>query len=163
MKPFKDITSNSFSFMQGTYRTLLIIFFFILGSITALIFMRKPAVSALNNTYILSQPQPFTELYFKNHLSLPQRIPVNSPQQISFVIRNVEGKSMTYPYVVSLTNEHGKTLLDEQIVTIGANQTKTITQSFSIASPSSRTQLIVDLPTKKQHITYWLNVSDESE
>lgn len=54
-------------------------------------------------TLLLTRPAPesFTELYFNNHLSLPEYVEENTQYNFSFSINNLENRDMGYDYVVS--------------------------------------------------------------
>lgn len=112
------------------------------------------------------KPETFTELYFENHTKLPTQLanqdnkfwyyyPTTNLYSFSFTIHNLENKDMVYPYeVYSISND--TTLIDENEVSIKNNESKTITEQFSLPAKYSTTKILVNLPSKDQQISFWM-------
>lgn len=113
-----------------------------------------PELYALN---IIPKPETFTELYFEDHENLPIEVLPQQSYVFSFTIHNVEYRNMTYPYQTYLLTNNKKTLLQEGNVSLGQNQRKTIQVQISSESAFPKSQIIVDLPKKKQSIDFWVN------
>ena len=110
--------------------------------------------------------ETFTELYFENHTELPTLVAspdeftwYNNPNtnlyQFSFTIHNLENKDMFYNYEI-YSFEHEQAVIDQGRVFIKNNQSKTITENFTLPSDSSRTKVTVNLINKKQQISFWV-------
>lgn len=56
--------------------------------------------SVLKKLNLMPVPETFTELYFEDYSKLPTRSVAGETINFSFVIHNLEGKKVTYPYTV---------------------------------------------------------------
>jgi hypothetical protein len=66
----------------------------------------------LNNAHLIPTKEAFTELYFVIYPTLrPSEVVVGKKIDFSFVIHNVEGKDVTYPYKVYFKSSTRKTYL----------------------------------------------------
>jgi len=109
------------------------------------------------------KPETFTELYFEDHLSLPNQIvylwkdrddrfTINN---FRFTIHNLENKDMKYLYEVYINVNGKKIFIYEASVFIKSGEYKTITQNFSVALPKEKVMVVVNLINKNQQIDYW--------
>jgi hypothetical protein len=91
--------------------------------------------------------EPLTELYFENHTELPSNISLNSPQSFSFTIHNLEYQKMGYNYTVNAYNENDALLfsLDSDNVVLENNETKTISEQFTMNNPFKRMKIEVKI------------------
>lgn len=131
----------------------LVIFF------SALIIRRIVAIPDIRHQLILAttrQPETFTELFFENPLALPQKITHGKKYQFSFTIHNLESKDMTYPYVVYLSRDGVKTIIDQKTLTLHHDESKTISESIGPLKVI-RKQIIVELTTNHQIISFWMD------
>ena len=95
--------------------------------------------------------EPLTELYFNDTDTLPQT--ASKPLSFSFTINNLEGKDMTYPYIVSAKIVNGQRLiLDQNTIPIAKGDAAKIPESFR-PTLGART-IIVELPEQKEHILF---------
>ena len=95
--------------------------------------------------------EPLTELYFNDTDTLPQS--AARPIAFSFTIHNLEGKDMTYPYVVSAKFADKRAfVIDQNTIPIANGDSAKIPESFR---PTLGAQMIiVELPDQKEHISF---------
>ncbi|RJQ35848.1 hypothetical protein C4559_06290 [Candidatus Microgenomates bacterium] len=101
-------------------------------------------------------PETFTELYFENHLSLPNKIVYYKENDFKFTIHNLENKDMEYPYEVYIDLNGEKQIIEQSSISIKKNGYKTISEDFTIIYPTARVKVIVNLINKNQQIAFWL-------
>jgi hypothetical protein len=102
------------------------------------------------------RPETFTELYFENHATLPRIIRPGQTSGFSFTVRNLESKTVKYPYVVYLTNGIQTFNLDLGTITLADTESKTLKVSFT-PKTNIRTQIVVDLVNQNQKISFWMS------
>ena len=102
------------------------------------------------------KPETFTELYFDDHLSLPNKITLFKEDNFKFTIHNLENKDMEYPYEVYIDVNGEKQMIDKSSVLIKNNEYKTITENFTITVPMQRVKVVVNLIDKNQQIHFWM-------
>ena len=102
------------------------------------------------------KPETFTELYFENHLSLPNKVIYYQPQAFKFTIHNLENQNMEYPYEVYIDVNGEKQFIDQGSVLLKNNGYKTISEDFSITLPTLRVKLVINLVNKNQEIRFWI-------
>ncbi len=139
--------------------TLLVLGFVIVG-----IIMLVDNVPSLKETLILAttvKPETFTELYFEDHLSLPDKISLFIENSFEFTIHNLENKDMEYPYEAYIDIDGEKQMIDEGSVFIKNNEYITITVDYTVTVPIQRSKVIVNLIDKNQQIHFW--TVEESE
>ncbi len=106
--------------------------------------------------YFAPKPEVFTQLYFENHIQLPSILEKSTKYTFAFTIHNLEGKDMKYPYVVSIEKPEGKNILDTNSKLIKRNAFKTIKETFSSNLIVSRSEIVVNLVSKNEHIDFWV-------
>lgn len=102
------------------------------------------------------QTEPFTELYFENHQSLPQHLELNQDYPFQFTIHNLENKPLKYYYEVSLDLDHHRQILKQAQITLNHDQHQTFTESFHVDQPFTQGKITVTLLTKHQSIHFWI-------
>lgn len=102
------------------------------------------------------KPETYTELYFENHLSLPNKVTLFKKNNFKFTIHNLENKDMKYPYEVYIDINGEKKIIYINSVFIKNNEYKTITADFIITIPIQRAEIVVNLINKKQQINFWI-------
>lgn len=102
------------------------------------------------------QPEPFTELYFDNIESLPQKATPGQSVSVSFVIRNLENQQFQYQYAITFTDSQGAVRLYEGDVQIQSSQSQTITHNVVVPDGQGRGKVGVQLTNKGQSVHYWL-------
>jgi hypothetical protein len=102
------------------------------------------------------KPETFTELYFENHLSLPNKVALSEKNNFKFTIHNLENKDMEYPYEVYIDTGRGKKIIYINSVFIKNTEYKTITVDFTITIPIQRAKVVVSLINKNQQIDFWI-------
>lgn len=108
---------------------------------------------------LIPQQERFTELYFENHTHLPTEVSANTPFTVSFVIHNLEGEDMIYPYNVYVKDSYGTTTLESASVMVKDAAYKTITEKYNLKSVNSQKTLFVELPSKHQELHFKFHVS----
>jgi hypothetical protein len=100
--------------------------------------------------------ETFTELYFQNHLTLPNKIVPKKTYSFSFTIHNLENRDMNYPYKVYFIAGDEKLLIDQGYANIKNKQSESFDEYFMVDSPIIRNQIVVELPSKNQQIDFWV-------
>jgi hypothetical protein len=103
--------------------------------------------------------QSYTELAFNNVNNLPTVVPNNNQLGFSFMLHNVEGKTVSYPYIIAIQTDGNTQVVKQGIITLTANARASITEKISIQSSSQRQKVLITLPTKQQSIDFWLKGS----
>ena len=132
---------------------------FILACVAAGIFLLVNYVPSVKEAFILAttkKPETFTELYFEDHLSLPNKVTLFQENNFKFTIHNLENKDMEYPYEVYIDVNGERQSIDKSSVLIKNNEYKTITQTFIITTPIQRAKIVVNLINKNQQIDFWM-------
>jgi hypothetical protein len=102
------------------------------------------------------QPETFTELYFADPDHLPR---VMAPGQIftpDFIIRNLEGRTMTYQYELRVSSDTPGTqpTIASDTTTIGTGNAETVTLPVTMPSFSDRANLTISIKPTNQQIHY---------
>src|SRR5665648_542546 len=132
---------------------LLVVWFIVVG------FIVVECVPSVNEALILAttkKPETFTELYFEDHLSLPNKVTLFKENNFKFTIHNLENKVMVYIYEVYIDVNREKQMIDKNSVIIKNNEYKTITEDFTITVPSQRVKVVTNLIGKNQQIHFWM-------
>ena len=133
--------------------TLLVVWFIVVG------FLLVECVPSVKEAFILAttkKPETFTELYFEDHLSLPNKVTFFKENNFKFTIHNLENKDMIYIYEVYIDVNREKQIIDKNSVLIKNNEYKTITEDFTITVPTQRVKAVVNLISKNQQIHFWM-------
>ena len=142
---------DNFSSLQRVVSLSLVILFIVL--ISWLVNTSK--ISAFYNA-ILPHNQAYTELAFNNVNHLLSTIPSNNQVKFSFMIHNVEEKTVSYPFVITLENGNVYKIIESGRVTLGSNGVVNIPENPSIQSTSQRQEVVITLTSLKQSIDFWL-------
>ncbi len=132
---------------------LLLVWFIVIG------FILVEFVPSVKGAVILAttkKPETFTELYFEDHLSLPNKVTLFKENNFKFTIHNLENKDMVYIYEVYMDVNREKQMIDKNSVIIKKNEYKTITKDFTITTPMQRVKVVVNLIGKNQQIHFWM-------
>lgn len=126
----------------------------ILLAIVAFAVMEKETIhAALADLKLVPLEESVTELYFNDSDTLPQSSA--APMSFSFTIRNLEGRDMVYPYVVSVRTANGTSVvLDTNTIPIGKGGAEKISESFR--APRGARAIVVAMPEQQQHISFLL-------
>jgi hypothetical protein len=131
----------------------------IIAGIVAGIFQLVKNVPSIKEAITIAanpKPETFTELYFEDHLYLPDKINLSEENNFKFTIHNLENKDMEYPYEVYIDINGGKQIIDKNSVLIKSNNYKTIKENFIITIPLQRFRVVVNLINKNQEIDFWM-------
>ncbi len=132
---------------------LLVVWFIVVG------FLVVECVPSVKEALILAttvKPETFTELYFEDHLSLPNKVTLFKENNFKFTIHNLENKDIEYPYEVYIDVYREKQMIDKNSVLIKNNEYKTITEDFTITVPTQRVKAVINLIDKNQQIHFWM-------
>ncbi len=132
---------------------LLVVWFIVVG------FLVVECVPSVKEALILAttvKPETFTELYFEDHLFLPNKVTIFKENNFKFTIHNLENKDMVYIYEVYIDLNREKQMIDKSSVLIKNNEYKTITEDFTITVPMQRVKVIINLINKNQQIHFWM-------
>ena len=132
---------------------LLVVCFFVVGIFQLIEYdsVKKAIIFATT-----MKPQVFTELYFENHLSFPDKITLFKENNFEFTIHNLENEDMEYPYEVYIDTNGEKQIIDMDSVLIKDNEYKTIAVDFTIKVLIQRSKVVVNLINKNQQIYFWI-------
>ena len=122
-------------------------------------FLLVKYVPSVKETLILAttvKSETFTELYFEEHLSLPNKVTLFKENNFKFTIHNLESKDMEYSYEVYIEVDREEQMIDKNSVLIKNNEYKTITEDFTIIVPKQRVKIVVNLIGKNQQIHFWM-------
>jgi len=98
---------------------------------------------------LVPEEEGITELYFEDSDALPER---GGALSFSFVIRNLEGRDMAYPYVVYAESAGERVELKRDVVSIAAGEHAVIKAAVRYWGQSER--IIIELPEENQHIAF---------
>ena len=132
---------------------VLVIWFIVIGFI---VIACVPSVKEALTLATTVKPETFTELYFEDHLLLPNKVTLFKENNFKFTIHNLENKDMEYPYEVYIGVNGGKQMIDKSSVLIQNNEYKTISEAFTIIVPIQRAKVVVNLINKNQQIHFWM-------
>ncbi|GAH55394.1 unnamed protein product [marine sediment metagenome] len=102
---------------------LLVVWFIVIG------FLIVEYVPSVKEAFILAttvKPETFTELYFEDHLSLPNKVTLFKENNFRFTIHNLENKDIVYIYEVYIDVNREKQMIDKNSVLIKNNEYKTL-------------------------------------
>ncbi len=103
------------------------------------------------------KPETFTELYFEDHLKLPKDTILEKSNSFKFTIHNLEYKDMDYPYEVYIASNGAKLqMIDKGTFTLKHDQYQTVLERYTLDEEIKRAKVVVDLPSKKQQIDFWI-------
>ena len=132
---------------------VLVVWFIAIG------FIVVECVPSVKEALILAttvKAETFTELYFEDHLYLPDKVTLFKENNFKFTIHNLENKDMEYPYEVYIDVNREKQMIDKDSVLIKNNEYKTISEAFTITVPMQRAKVAINLISKNQQIHFWM-------
>jgi hypothetical protein len=113
----------------------------------------------LHDWKLIPEKETFTELYFDNHLSLPKTFIAGHPEIFSFVIHNLEGRAMDYPYLVFIKTDKGRKKIEDYSVHINDGESRTVYISFMPEETVNSGSVVVSLEGLKQDIHFLIGKS----
>lgn len=135
-----------------TFRTICVVL--ALGLTASVLFEARHEIYALLAEYrLVPIEEGLTELYFENSDALPERAGALS---FSFILRNLEGKRMVYPYVVYVEYDGERTELTRDVVTVLEGERALVTTSVVVTRRGSG-RIVVELPDQNQHIAFLIS------
>jgi hypothetical protein len=141
-----------------SYFILSILFIVCVELVTLLVLSiwKIPQVNTIINQATASQSEPFTELYFEDHLTLPSKVIPKKIYTFKFTIRNLEEQDIVYPYDVYALTGDTKLMIDNGNTTIKKGESNTIQEIFTTENTFPKTKIVVELKNKKQQISFWI-------
>jgi uncharacterized membrane protein len=117
----------------------------------------KDNVKAQLASALTRQPERFTELYFAEPSKIPNKATAGQKFPVSFAIHNLEGRDMSYAYVITFTDDKvmATTLADNTVI-ISDGQLQTLTHDVGVPEGTGRGQLTVQLTNPGQAVRFWL-------
>lgn len=100
--------------------------------------------------------EPYSELYFADHRSLPSSAPVGIPVEFSFVIGNHQSSSLTYQYKVDITTNGVSKTISTGTAVLDNNARTSKTVRFTNTVPSTVSTITVSLLGRNEHISFRL-------
>ncbi len=101
--------------------------------------------------------EPFTELYFEDHLNLPKEIELNKDYSFQFTVHNMENQKIDYTYKIGIQgDEPFPKTINIGFTTLEGNETRTIKQFFRISKEFQTARIIVELEGREQEIHFWV-------
>ena len=100
------------------------------------------------------RPEPYTELYFNNLLTLPPSIESGKQQNLHYTIANHEGRLNAYTYrILILEDTVVKTVITK---TVAIDSEQSISLPITFIAPKNREtiEVIVELPEQHQSIHF---------
>jgi hypothetical protein len=115
----------------------------------------------LNAWKLLPQPERLTELYFTEPNSLPTTYAPGQPQTVRFTTHNIEYQTETYSYRIIEQSQNGSQtqLLSSGQFTLQQGQYQGQNVGITPADLGTRAEIIIELPTVNENISYWVNRS----
>jgi hypothetical protein len=113
-------------------------------------------------TLVIARPEPeyFTELYYRNHTTLPKYLSQNEYYSYSYVINNLENETRLYKvdtfwqiYNQSNVNTTGYHYLSNVTVEKGASTE--VLMNFTMKEPFYKVKVMTSLVGKDQEIHFW--------
>jgi len=130
---------------------------YIIIAVIMLLFIYVPS---FNRAVVLAtsvKPELFTELYFEDHLSLPEKVVLSKENNFRFTIHNLENKDMEYLYEVYIDIEGQRDTIDKNSILVKNNEFKTIDVGYTITTPLERVRVVVNLINEDQSIAFWID------
>ena len=115
-----------------------------------------PRVKNLIELATTVKPETFTELYFENHLNLPNKVVIDKKYSYAFTLHNLENKDMIYPYETYIASDESKLDLSKGSVFIKKDGYATIHKDFTLKTELNRVMVVVNLIKKNQQIDFWI-------
>lgn len=108
--------------------------------------------------HLLPEPENLTELYFEDHLNLPNKIAIGEEHKFRFTIHNLENRVMNYEYKVTGTDDMAEWNITTGNAEMKHDEYKSIDVTYLIATASGRVKIAVTLPELNQLISFWLEI-----
>lgn len=147
--------------MVGNWRKgpYFVAFFAVLGIFFVYLY-RGPIYSAAYDFNLIPKPEPVTELYMNDYPklldSLPTSIQPGTKIAFSFGIHNLEGKSMKYPYQVSVIADGRAAVIDSGTMELANTASTTLHEIYIFKSAYSQATVIISLPQQNQSLHFFV-------
>ncbi len=122
-----------------------------------LLVLEKPVRQFMAKFHLLPEPEPFTELYFEDHLKLPaKRDNAGKNYQFRFTVHNLEYRERDYLYEVKEVEGERETRIAEGGFSLKHDKFKTIPVEYGIATGSGRVKIQTCLTDNDQCVHFWM-------
>ncbi len=131
-----------------------------------------PAIKAqLNDWKLLPRPERLTELYIKDHQTLPSLYTPDVPQSFQFTIHNLEYRQTNYQYQITAAGSNKTIVLQKNSAKLNHNQSFTAEPAFALPDMGDRVKISATITFKgiepgqdqpayqQQSIYFWLERS----
>lgn len=140
---------------------MLFIFLAIAGLLFVAYTQRQAVQAQLDAFKLLPEPETFTELYVNNFTqlsgTLPKNIKAGESMSFSFTVHNVEGKTVVYPYVISIVDDAGSTTtIASSSVTLESGQSAVVPVEYVFRSSQRRVSVVITLSNLDQSIHFFI-------
>jgi hypothetical protein len=110
-------------------------------------------------TAIQPHNQQYTALAFTDANTLPIALDNNNTLSFAFTVGNVEGKTTSYPYIVTVTSKTGNKVVSVGNVTIPADGEVIVPEKLTLVRTSDPEAVTVTLPIESESIDFMLKGS----
>jgi uncharacterized membrane protein len=141
----------------GVFLLLAALMFLSLGSYH----YRDTIYRGLDHLKLLPQPEPFTELYIYDFGTLREAFPTTVEKgttiSFSFVIHNLEGRAMTYPYTIDVLDDSQSTsTISRGSVVLLNNASTTISTHYTFKRSHTQAEMFITLPDLNQSLHFFV-------
>lgn len=108
-----------------------------------------------NSIKPVEPPKVAMALYFDGRTPLPFLVtPPDKSISFSFTFHNFKNKYFVYPYEIYLEENGKKYSVDNGQLSLKPNESRTITQSYTLTTPISQAKVFVHFPTQNNYIYF---------
>lgn len=118
--------------------------------------------TVLDRALLVPRKETYTELYFYDASSLPLRVTKRNRPSFSFVVRNHEGRVMSYPYRVFLSSSAGTntSVFATGTIMLEPDEQKVTTVQLSFPKTPPASLITVQLAESEKEIYFHINNSN---
>jgi len=145
--------SNSKAVKRNMRKMSIALTIVLLGIISSIVFIKRDVVADAITLATTHQPEAFTELSFNDSTHLPIYSPVHKIEHVVFHIANHEAKTIDYVYTV----KQDALQITHTSITLQDGQSVDVPFTYVISTPSTATQISVQLDGRSEHIDFRSN------
>jgi hypothetical protein len=152
---FNSSMANFFKIILGKKIFIIsgLVFFLLAG----LLYSNRSAIyDWLYDFKLVPIKETFTELYFANHLNLPKQLIIGNNVTFSFVIHNLEGQDMAYPYNIYIKDELNTYPIEQSTVVVKKDEYRNVDISYSPTINLAKGMVVVELTDLHQELHFLL-------
>lgn len=114
------------------------------------------AAALASHWRLLPEPPGLTELSFARASTLPSVYRPYRQEAVAFRVRNLERRTMSYPYLARFESMDGSRLIDAGTLVIEADGVVAKDVFYTVGDETGRVRLVIELPEQRQSIHLWL-------